>query len=93
MSNKKPYRLTRQIECFKKQGDESLVFEESLDMLSVEEIKKLLEIGGEDDPKLLYDYFIPDEKIISLQKLLRHKIDSSKYQYFYSCSAQYIDEK
>lgn len=70
-----------------------MVFEESLDMLSVDEIKKLLEIGREDDPKLIYDYFIPDDKVISLQKFLKHKIDSSKYQYFYSCSAQYFDEE
>ena len=93
MSSTKPYRLIRQIDCFKMHEDESLVFEDSLDAFSLDEIKEMLNIGGENDPELLDAYLIPEDKIVSLQPLLTHRVDPRKYKYFYGCYAKYFDDE
>lgn len=93
MSNTKPYRLIRQIDCFNLHGNESLVFEESLGSLSSDEIKEMLNIGGENDPNLLDAYLIPEDRIVSLQPFLTHKADPKKYKYFYGCYAKYFNEE
>ncbi|MDP3935517.1 MAG: hypothetical protein Q8Q56_00775 [Alphaproteobacteria bacterium] len=90
----KQYKLIRQLEWFRKKGDDTLVGEETLNKLSLDLIKRLLEIGDENDPELIYDYLIPEDKIMGLQPYINHQIDPKKYQYFYACSAEnYTEEK
>jgi len=78
----------RELEWYQKIGDTSLVGEEDITHITADFLRSELCIGDEDDQDLILGYNAPEEHIHKLQRYIKHRIDTKRYDYQIGCYAK-----
>lgn len=79
------YGVMRVLEWYPKEGeDESIIGEEELNDISLEELRELfgVTVGETDDPLMYHVYLIAEEHLARIQKSVSHTIDLSQFEYY-----------
>ncbi len=86
------YGVIRLLEWYPLEGeDESIIGEEELNDISLEELRELFDVtvGETDDPLMYHVYLIDEKHLARIQKSVSHAIDLSQFEY---CIAAYQKE-